>query len=102
MQVDNTQAKSFAEGTCVQSKLRGTFNIRDGWVQELRDANTLIVEKVGTENSLADLMTKTHPTARFKQLLSMIGSKCATGMVQARDTEMKAMAAIGSECGFIL
>ena len=83
-----------------QSKLRGTFNVRDGWVQELRDASTLIVEKVGTENNLADLMTKTHPTARFKQLLGMIGSKCATGMVQ--DTEMKAMAAIGSECSFIL
>ena len=102
MQVDNTQAKSFAEGTCVQSKLRGTFNIRDGWVQELRDANTLIVEKASTDNNPADLMTRTHPTARFKQLqlVDMIGSKCANGMVQ--DTEMKAMAAIGSECSLML
>ena len=84
VQVDNAQAKSFAEGTCVQSKLRGTFNVRDGWVQELRDRHHLIVSKVDTVNNCADLLTKVHKTARFKQLLSMIGSKLARRCVVER------------------
>ena len=57
VQVDNTQAKSFAEGTCVQTKLRGNFDIRESWVQELRDSKKLLVEYVHTTNNLADLLT---------------------------------------------
>ena len=53
------------------------------------------MEKVSTNNDLVDLMTKAHPTATFRQLVNMICSKCANGMVQ--DTGMKATAAVGSE-----
>ena len=76
VQVDNLQAKSFAEGTCVDSKLRGTFDIRAGWVQELRDSAELRVDHVVSVNNVADLLTKVHRTARYQQLLGMIGTKC--------------------------
>ena len=64
MQVDNSQAKSFAEGTCVHSKLRGTFDVRSGWVEELRKEGEVIVKKISTEDNFADLLTKTHSVSR--------------------------------------
>ena len=58
VQVDNLQAKSFAAGTCVESKLRGTFDIRSSWVQELRDKEELRADYVQSVNNVADLLTK--------------------------------------------
>jgi len=75
VQVDNSQALSFQKGTCVQSKLRGTFDIRAGWVQELRNSMDVVVEKVDTDSNLADLLTKVHKKARYLQLLNSIGNK---------------------------
>ena len=83
----------------MHSKLRGTFDVHEKWVAELRDANTLIVEKINTTNNLADLMTKTHSTRRFKQLLNMIGSRGANGIVE--DETMRALVAIGERSMFI-
>ena len=34
VQVDNTQALAFAKGTSVNTKLGGTFDMREQWVQE--------------------------------------------------------------------
>ena len=82
VQVDNTQAKSFAEGTCVQTKLRGNFDIRESWVQELRNSKNLLVEYIHTTNNLADLLTKCHSTTRFKQLLNMAQGCSAMKKVQ--------------------
>ena len=75
VQVDNLQAKTFQEGTCVQSRLRGTFDLREAWVQELRQRHEIKVEHVSTVNNYADLLTKVHKTSRYKQLLAMIGFK---------------------------
>ena len=50
----------------------------------MRDRHQLIVSKVDTVNNCADLLTKVHKTARFKQLLSMIGSKLAHRCVVER------------------
>lgn len=75
VQVDNLQAKSFAAGTCVASKLRGTFDIRADWVKELRDKAELRVDYIKSDNNLADLLTKVHRTPRYRQLLGMIGDK---------------------------
>ena len=55
IKVDNLQAKSFARGTCVETKLRGTFDIRSDWVQELRDAKEVQVDYIHTSNNYADL-----------------------------------------------
>ena len=86
VQVDNLQAKSFAAGTCVDSKLKGTFDIRAGWVQELRDKEELRVDYVMSANNLADLLTKVHKTSRYQQLLAMIGEKCFTKHIRSSGT----------------
>ena len=75
VKVDNTQAETFAKGTCVNSKLGGTFDVRDDWVQELKDRSEVVVQHVDTTNNIADLLTKTHRTHRFQQLLSMVGDR---------------------------
>jgi hypothetical protein len=75
LQVDNSQAKSFQEGTCVNSRLRGTFDIRSDWVQELRQRHKVKVQHVSSVNNCADLCTKAHSTQRFKQLLNLIANK---------------------------
>ena len=73
--MDNTQAETFAKGTCVNSKLGGTFDVRNDWVQELKDRSEVVVQHVDTTNNIADLLTKTHRTHRFQQLLSMVGDR---------------------------
>ena len=75
LQVDNSQSKSFQESTCVQSKLRGTFDIRCDWVDELRQRHKVKVQMVSSVNNCADLCTKAHNTQRFKQLLNLITNK---------------------------
>ncbi len=39
--VDNTQAITFQKGTCVNSKLRGTFEMRREFVGELRNSKEI-------------------------------------------------------------
>ena len=53
VQVDNNQAMSFCNETCVRSKMRGCFDLRDDWVKDLRDKNLLLVDKVNSEDNLA-------------------------------------------------
>ena len=76
VQVDNKQAQSFQQGTCVQSKIRGTFDMRESWVQELKDKSQVQVEHVPGAHNCADLMSKAHRTCRFQQLLNSITNKC--------------------------
>ena len=59
----------------MNSKLGGTFDVREAWVQELRDRLEVDVQYVNTTNNIADLLTKTHKTVRFQQLLNMVGQK---------------------------
>ena len=87
VQVDNTQAKSFAAGTCVQTKLRGNFDIREKWVQELRDTQKLQVEYVNTTNNLADLLSKCHKTTRYEQLINMIQNKGGSAATKEESTK---------------
>ena len=75
IKVDNLQAKSFARGTCVETKLRGTFDMRSDWVAELRSALEVQVDYVSTTNNYADLLTKSHTPVRFEQLINMINTK---------------------------
>ena len=89
VKVDNTQAKSFARGTCVNSKLGGTFDVRADWVEELKDRSEINVQYVDTTNNIADLLTKTHRTHRFQQLLSMVGDRKYRRL--SRDKAMKVM-----------
>ena len=56
--VDNKQVESFCGETCARSKLRGCFDLRDQWVEDLRNINILKVKWVDTKENLADFFTK--------------------------------------------
>ena len=56
--VAQTQAKSFSENTCVSSKLVGVYDMREDWVQTLRDQGLVKVQYVGGQANKANLLTK--------------------------------------------
>ena len=72
IQCDNTQGVSFQKGTCKTSNLRGTFDLRAAWVQELRDAHAVKTAHIPGEVNPADLFTKCHPAAVFTKLVKLI------------------------------
>ena len=52
---------SFASGfigTCASSKLKGVYNMRWKWVQELRDQKQFKTVHIETSRNLADMLTK--------------------------------------------
>ena len=53
---------------CVRSKMRGCFDLRDDWVKDLRDKNLLLVDKVNSEDNLADFFTKCFSKGKFNGL----------------------------------
>ena len=58
--VDNTQSKSFQNATCINSKLRGVFDLRDVWVQELRDKGQVETVTIPRDENHADIHVLTH------------------------------------------
>lgn len=75
IQVDNQARISFQKSTCPNTKLLGCFDLREKWVQELRDRNKVMTVKVHTKDNCSDLLTKCHPEGRFKELVQLIISK---------------------------
>ena len=65
IQVDNKAAVNFQNNMSPNTKMKGIFDMRNGWLQELQDKNRFKVVKVPTEKNLADIMTKPlTPTIR--------------------------------------
>jgi hypothetical protein len=58
VQVDNKQAISFQQDTCINSKIRGSIDMRMEWVDELRDLDVVNTIHVSGEDNLADILTK--------------------------------------------
>ena len=58
VQVDNKQAISFQQDTCINSKIRGSIDMRMEWVEELRDLKIVKTIHVSGEDNLADILTK--------------------------------------------
>ena len=56
--VDNAAGVSFQGATCPASKLKGIFNIRQHWVQDLQDMAVTKAVKVDTTKNIADVFTK--------------------------------------------
>ena len=83
IKVNNLQARSFARGTCVASKIRGTFDMGAEWVGELRNSGAIEVDYVTSTNNLADLLTKSHKNVRFEQLMGVIGRKAVKKAITA-------------------
>jgi hypothetical protein len=69
---DNAATVSFQKSTTPYSKLRGVYNLRDNWVQELKDKNVVSAVKVHTDLNVADLFTKCHEWHKMKKLLNLI------------------------------
>ena len=72
LQVDNKQVISFKKGTCLNSRLRGTANLRWEWVQELRDAALSDIIHVDTRFNKADILTKCLDNTEFERQVGNI------------------------------
>ena len=70
--VDNDQAVVFQKGTCVNSKLKGTFDMRLKRIGELKADNVVQGAKVDRENSLSDILTHCQPSGKFTQAVIQI------------------------------
>jgi hypothetical protein len=74
IKVDNAAGISFQHSTCPSSKLKGIFNLRHNWVQELKDSDQIKAVKVDTARNLADVLTKclkTHTRTTLFNLLDV-------------------------------
>ena len=58
IQVDNQAGISFQNKMTQDTKLKGVFDMRMGWLKELHDSKKFIAVKVHTSKNLADGMTK--------------------------------------------
>ena len=65
--VDNTQAITFQKGTCVNSKLRGTFDMRREFVGELRNSQEIETKHISRDKNHADSLTHCQPSGPYNQ-----------------------------------
>ena len=75
VKVDSRPAMSFQKGTCVESKLRGTYDLRDKRIKELRDQGRVETDYVATKDNKADMFTKCMSTKRSDYLLRLIDNR---------------------------
>ena len=80
LQADSKTAISFQRGTCLNSRLRRHFSLREGWVIELRDSGKCRVIYTPSQDQLADIFTKPLVPRAFKSMLNKIrhGGRVAT------------------------
>ena len=69
---DSAGAKSFKEDTCPTSKLRGAFDYREDWVEELKQAEEVKIVKVTDADNISDVFTKCRATYQFRQRIQQI------------------------------
>ena len=69
---DYVGAKSSAEDTCRVSKIKGSFDYRARWVEELKEEKQIEIGKVKDVQNLADILTKCYPTYKFKTRLTLV------------------------------
>ena len=72
IQVDNNQAKVFAGNTCVNSRLRNAFSLKEKWVEELRDQSKVKVTQIAASHNMSDFLTKPQSGKMVKKCLNMI------------------------------
>ena len=72
VQVDSKQARSFQFDTCPNSRIRGSIDMRETWVDELRNQKIITTEHVCKENQLADILTKPLKGPDFKRMKSKV------------------------------
>ena len=65
--VDNAAAIAFSKGQVRRTKLKH-IDVRQAWVQAMRDSNICVLHKVETSENLADFFTKILDVHRFTGL----------------------------------
>ena len=56
--VDNSACVSFQNNMNPNSKLKGEFDLREGWLRELHDKSRFVTVKVPTERNISDMLSK--------------------------------------------
>ena len=72
VQVDNSQARSFQGDTCPNSKIRGSIDMREAWIEEMRHNSVVRTEHVPGGENLADILTKCFKGPKFSQIFERI------------------------------
>lgn len=70
--VDNSQAITFQSDTCPTSKIRGSLDMREAWIREMRDLDIVATQYVDSKNNLADILTKSMKGPDFARLREKI------------------------------
>ena len=70
LQMDNSAAKIFCEGTAQKTKLKH-IDCRQEWVQTLRDKSIMVPAYVPSEENVADILTKILGPQVFTTLRDM-------------------------------
>ena len=70
LELDNKQAVSFANGTCMNSKLGGVFDRRDSRVRELRSAGVVVVKWIPRQENLSDILTHCMASGPFNAMVT--------------------------------
>jgi len=69
---DSKQAISFQQDTCPKSKIRGSFDLREDWVAEVREQKTVQMAKIEGTKNCSDIMTKCMPTWKYLRMIELI------------------------------
>ena len=81
---DSKGARSFQSSTTLDSRLRGYFDLREAWVEELRDQGRVILQKVEGKQNLSDLLTKLLRPSTFNNIIRRIqGTKKSKGQMSS-------------------
>jgi hypothetical protein len=68
IKVDNKAGVHFQNQMSPDTKLKGIFDMRMGWLRELHDKKKFVAVKVATEKNLADDLTKPLDSKTRKRL----------------------------------
>ena len=69
---DSAGAISFNDDTCPVSKIRGAFDYKEDWVEDLKESEVVEVCKIKEARNMADIFTKAYPTYKFKERKKLI------------------------------
>ena len=73
VQVDNAAALPFQKATKANTKMKVFYNVRDKWVQELRDDSKIVIKQVDTALNISDVLTKCLPSVTRNALFMQVG-----------------------------
>ena len=65
--IDNTSAYSFQRDAAPSTKMGGCFDLRDEWIQEMRNLEKVYTYKVDSEDNIADIHTKCLKPYKFRE-----------------------------------